>query len=162
MLIAFGGLIMLPLLAAFVTVRWVDRKPRRSNFVDRLAWFPVPLLAIVVFVIAATQVNLVTASLAFLGQLLLIFVGFLVFAGLAARILATLFKLPPSQGRVLAFSLGSRNSFVVLPLALALPPSFELAVVVIVFQSLVELFGMVAYLWWVPRVLFPKLSDSMA
>jgi ACR3 family arsenite efflux pump ArsB len=44
---------------------------------------------------------------------------------------------------------------VVLPIALALPPSWEAAVVVIVFQSLVELFGMIAYLWWVPRRLFP-------
>ena len=28
---------------------------------------------------------------------------------------------------------------------------WETAVVVIVFQSLVELFGMVFYLWWLPR-----------
>ncbi len=64
----------------------------------------------------------------------------------------------PSQGRVLVFSLGTRNSFVVLPLAIALPSSFDLAVVAIVFQSLVELFGMVAYLWWVPKRLFPVTS----
>ncbi len=42
-----------------------------------------------------------------------------------------------------------------LPIALALPPGLELAVVVVVFQSLVELVGMALYLWWVPRHLFP-------
>ena len=31
-----------------------------------------------------------------------------------------------------------------------------MAAVVIVFQSLVELFGMVAYLWTVPRYLVPE------
>jgi len=69
--------------------------------------------------------------------------------------LAGLFRLPTESARTLAFSLGTRNSFVVLPVALALPPSWESAVVVVVFQSLVELFGMTAYLWTIPRVLFP-------
>ena len=31
-----------------------------------------------------------------------------------------------------------------------------LTVVVIVFQSLVELFGMAAYIWWVPKKLYPS------
>jgi len=42
-----------------------------------------------------------------------------------------------------------------LPIALALPDYLAAAVVVIVFQSLVELFGIVAYLKWVPRRLIP-------
>lgn len=76
---------------------------------DRLAWFPVPLLAAVVFVIAATQVNLVLASLGVLGRLLLVFVGYLVAAALAACALSAVFALPSSQGRVLAFSMGTRT-----------------------------------------------------
>lgn len=156
MMAAFVVLIMLPLLGAFLTEKWLEKTPRRVKLLDNLAWLPVPLLGLVVFTIAATQVNLVTASLGILGYLLLIFVGFLVVAGLLARVLAQFFRLPTAQGRVLAFSLGTRNSFVVLPLALALPESYELAVVVIVFQSLVELFGMVMYLWWVPKWLFPQ------
>jgi len=103
-------------------------------------------------------VHIVIDSIRILGHLLLVFVAFLLIAGLLACLLARRFRLPPSQGRVLAFSFGTRNSFVVLPLALALPPSYELAVVAIVFQSLVELFGMVVYLWWVPHRLFPLPS----
>jgi len=90
-----------------------------------------------------------------LFPLLLIFAGFLVVAALLARALARVFGLPGAEGRVLAFSLGSRNSFVVLPIALALPQGLELAVVVVVFQSLVELIGMMVYLWWIPCHLFP-------
>lgn len=158
MLWAFIGLILTPLFTAFLTEKWIEKAERRSSWRDRLAWLPVPLLAIVVFVIAATQVRIVMDSGVLLGRLLPVFAAFLVAAGLMARLLARLFRLPPAQGRVLAFSLGTRNSFVVLPLALALPASFELASVVIVFQSLIELFGMVAYLWWVPKRLFPMAS----
>lgn len=60
----------------------------------------------------------------------------------------------------LTFSFGTRNSFVVLPIALALPEAWQTAVVVIVFQSLVELFGMVAYLRWVPGKLIPEPSHT--
>lgn len=155
LLSAFAGLILLPLLAAFATEKWAENDASRRPLIEQLAWFPVPLLAVVVFVIAASQVNTVMDSGAFLGSLLLVFAGFLAIAAALSRVLARLFGLPAVQGRVLAFSLGTRNSFVVLPLALALPPSFEATAVVIVFQSLVELFGMVAYLWWVPRRLFP-------
>jgi ACR3 family arsenite efflux pump ArsB len=158
MLLAFFGLILAPLFAAFLTERWVEKNNGRSSVLEQLAWFPVPLLAVVVLIIAATQVRVVMGSIGILGHLLLVFAAFLLLAGLIARLLARQFGLPPSQGRVLAFSLGTRNSFVVLPLALALPPSYELAIVAIVFQSLVELFGMAVYLWWVPHRLFPLSS----
>jgi arsenite transporter len=60
-------------------------------------------------------------------------------------------RLPAGQGRTLAISLGTRNSFVVLPFALTLPAGWEAAAMVIVLQSLVELLGMLAYLASMPR-----------
>lgn len=150
---AFLGLIVLPLLAAFITEKWVDQNKSRQQLLGFFAWFPVPLLALVVFSIAAAHVSLVFESVGMLAHLLLIFTVFLVIAGLLSRVLTRAFRLPKKQGRVLAFSLGSRNSFVVLPLALTLHASMELAVVVIIFQSLVELIGLAAYVWWVPQKL---------
>jgi ACR3 family arsenite efflux pump ArsB len=79
---------------------------------------------------------------------------FLVVAAVLAKVAAAMFRLPRPQARVLAFSFGTRNSFVVLPLALALPAGWELAALVIVLQSLVELLGMAVYLVIVPRILF--------
>lgn len=160
MLVSFVTLILLPLAAAFITERWVERRAERDRLLECLAWCPIPLLAVVVFVIAATQVYLVADSYEVLGGLLVIYVAYLAAAALAARVLAGWFRLPALQGRVMAFSLGTRNSFVVLPLALALPPIYAVATVAIVFQSLVELLGMVAYLWLVPRVLFPASSEA--
>ncbi len=156
MFAAFVGLIIVPLLAAVITEAWFKNSPARAGLPARLAWFPVPLLAVVVFSIAATQVGVVLDSIGLLGHLLLVFAAFLVIAALLALVLARPLGLPASQGRALAFSFGTRNSFVVLPMALALPASFELAVIAVVFQSLVELFGMAVYLWWVPRRLFPQ------
>lgn len=126
-----------------------------------IGWFPVPLLAIVVFLIAASQVQAVVGALTVLGQVTGVFLAFLVVAALIGMLLTRLFSLPAASGSALIFSLGTRNSFVVLPLALALAPPWQTATEVIVFQSLVELFGMVAYLWLVPRSLSPEPSDAV-
>jgi ACR3 family arsenite efflux pump ArsB len=158
---AFVGLILLPLVAAFLTQRRARGAPPWARRIAALGWLPVPLLALVLFVVSAGQVRVVVASPVLIGWLLPLFVAFLVIAALLARAMTALFRLPVGQGRVLAFSFGSRNSFVVLPLALALPPGFEAAVVVVVFQSLVELFGMLVYLRLVPRRLFPDTRRDL-
>lgn len=155
LLLAFGGLILLPLAAAFLSERWAGRALGRRRLIEGLGWLPVPLLALVLFAVAAGQVDQVVGAPGLIGWVLPVFVAFLIIAALLARLMAWAFRLPPAQGRVLAFSFGSRNSFVVLPLALALPAGLEAAVVVVVFQSLVELFGMLVFLWLVPRRLFP-------
>jgi ACR3 family arsenite transporter len=60
-------------------------------------------------------------------------------------------RLQLERWQVLVFSAGTRNSFVVLPFALALPPEWRLVVAVIVLQSLIELAAMIFYLWWIPQ-----------
>jgi len=144
----------LPLLAALLSERWIEARRERAALRERLAWWPVPLLALVVLMIAGAQVGAVRKALHLLPLVVPLYLAFLILAALAARLLAGLFALPVDQGRTLAFSFGTRNSFVVLPFALALPAGWEVAAVVIVVQSLVELFGMVFYLWWLPRRLF--------
>jgi len=153
-------LVLTPLLLAAVSESWIEAQPKRSLWRDRLAWLPVPLLALVVFLIANTQVNVVIGALAFMPVVVPIFVIFLLLAALIAWILARWLRLPTDQGRTLAFSLGTRNSFIVLPFALALPVGWEVVAVIIVVQSLVELFGMVFYLWWIPGRLFSAEDSS--
>ncbi len=150
-----AAIVAVPLLLAAITERWIEARPARDAVREHLAWWPVPLLAIVVLQIAAAQVGAVLGAVHLLATVVPVFVVFLLAAAGAAKLLARALALPADQGRTLAFSLGTRNSFVVLPLALALPPGWELAAVVIVVQSLVELLGMVLLLWWVPQKLFP-------
>ncbi len=153
-------LIGLPLAAAAVTERWVEARAQRTVWRERLGWWPVPLLALVVFLIAGAQVSTAVDAGPVLLAVLPVFAGFLVVAALLARALTGWLGLTMAAGRTLAFSLGTRNSFVVLPFALALPVGWETTVVVIVFQSIVELFGMVLYLWWLPNHLFKHADPS--
>ncbi len=154
------ALIGLPLLTAVFTEYWIEAKPKRAVWRERLGWWPVPLLAVVVFLIAGAQVGTVRHAGPMLLTVLPVFTVFLLAAALIARLLTRVLRLPMDSGRTLAFSLGTRNSFVVLPFALALPAGWETAAVIIVFQSLVELFGMVFYLWWLPDRLFKETSAT--
>ena len=156
---AFTGLILAPLALAWLTEYVAKRHQGVERSVACLGLLPVPLLAVVVFIIAASQVNAVVGLSGVLIQVVFIFIGFLLFAALLGKGLGKLFTLPTASARTLAFSFGTRNSFVMLPLALALPSAWQPAVVVIVFQSLVELFGMVAFLRWVPGKLLPERSS---
>ncbi|MEX0951715.1 MAG: arsenic resistance protein [Gammaproteobacteria bacterium] len=151
---AFSGLILLPLVIAYVTERWAEADTNRQINIEKIGFLPVPLLTIVLFLIAVTQVNIILDALPVLIKVAPVFVVYLLLAALASRLLGYVFALPTSGGRTLAFSLGTRNSFVVLPLALALPAGWETTVIVIVCQTLVELFGMIFYLWWIPEKLF--------
>lgn len=149
---AFVTLILMPLLAAWATERWAEAREGRAALVGRLGALPVPLLAVVVFLIAASQVQAVAAALPAMLPVSVVFVAFLVGAALIGTAIGRALRLPAASAIAVVFSLGTRNSFVVLPLALALGAEWSIAAVVIVLQSLIELFGMVAYLGLVRRL----------
>lgn len=155
MVTVFGIVIVLPLAAALLTERWADGRQSRMAAVSRLGWLPVPLLAIVLFLIAASQVEAVAGSLSVMGDILIACLAFLILGTLCGLLIARLCGLPVAQARTLVFTLTTRNSFVVLPFALALPPAWQMTAITIVFQSLIELFGMLVLLWLVPRKLLP-------
>jgi ACR3 family arsenite efflux pump ArsB len=148
----FVLIVLLPILAAWITEWWTERRGKGAAIVERLGWFPVPLLALVVFLVAASQIQAVIGAVPVMGHVFGVFVAYLIAAALIGVGLGRVARLSVPACRALVFSLGTRNSFVVLPLALALAAQWHTATVVIVFQSLVELFGMVAYLWAVPRI----------
>jgi len=118
-----------------------------------MARWPVSPLSLVVFLIAGAQFSTALHAMDELQKLVPVFVVFLIAAALIAKVIAVQLHLPAEQGRTLAFSLGTRNSFLVLTLALILPAGWELAAVVIVVQSLVGSIGMLVYVWILPRTL---------
>ena len=152
MVTVFLVVIVVPLALAYLTERWVERDRARGSLIARLGWLPVPLLALVVFLIAGSQVESIVGALPLLADVLAPFLLFLAAAAALGLVLGRLFALSPAKQRTLLFSFGTRNSFVVLPFALALPAGWEATAIVIVFQSLVELFGMLLFLWLVPRL----------
>lgn len=147
-------IILGPLVLALLSEKWIERKAERAKIRDTFAWWPVPLLAMVVFLIAASQAQAVWLAANSLLVVIPVFIVFLILAAGLAKLISQMLKLNVEHGRTLAFSFGTRNSFVVLPIALSLPKGTEIVTLVIVLQSLVELIGMVFYLWWLPRHLF--------
>ncbi|WP_298402083.1 arsenic resistance protein [uncultured Chloroflexus sp.] len=148
-------IILVPLLVAISGERWLEARPERQVWRQRSAGLTVPLLALVVGAIAVSQAQAAMAALAVVPVVTPVFVVFLFIATLLAYLLHRLGRLPTRSGRVLLFSFSTRNSFVVLPLALSLPPGWEVAALVIVVQSLVELIGMAVMVWAGPRWVIP-------
>ncbi|GAB4327365.1 MAG: arsenic resistance protein [Dehalococcoidia bacterium] len=158
LVLALIFVILLPLVAAGFTQE--VRQLRLAG--ERAAHAVVPLLAVALFLVAASQATAVRSAGDDLARAVAIFVAYAVVAGLVAKVLASVGRLSLGAGRTLAFNLGTRNSFVVLPIALTLPEAFALAAPVVAVQTLVELTAMLAYVRWVPKRLFPDRQDRIA
>lgn len=158
---AFLGLIVLPLVPVAITEAAARRSRLCARWLQFTAWLPVPLLALTVLLIAGAQIRTVSGSWKLLGATAAVFIAFAAIVPFLARFVARRYGLIIAEQRTIIFSAGTRNSFVVLPLALALPPGWELAAAIIVLQSLVELGAMIAYLWWIPARLVVAVSANM-
>jgi ACR3 family arsenite efflux pump ArsB len=153
---AFLGLIVLPLSLAWLTEAIGKRSRPVAQAITRSPPLPVLLLALTVAIMAASQIQQVLPHAQQLMVVTVIFVAYVAAAAIVGRLTVELYGLPPRIGRGVIFSTGTRNSFVVLPLALALPPEWNLAVAVIVIQTFVEMLGMLAFIRIVPRWLLPE------
>ncbi len=157
---AFLGLIVLPLVLVAATEVVARRSVRCAAWLELTTWLPVPLLALTVLLIAGAQVRGLDASWQGLGAATLVFVIFALVVPFPARFVARRLGLSAAEQRTVIFSAGTRNSFVVLPLALALPAGWEPVAAIIVVQSLVELGAMLVYLRWIPRHVVPSTSEN--
>ncbi|MCW0193439.1 MAG: hypothetical protein OJJ55_19345 [Rhodococcus sp.] len=131
-----------------------------------MASIMVPVMMATLAVVVASQIESVRTQLSSLIVVIPIFAAFLVIMAFVGQGVGKAARLEPSATRALIFSGATRNSLVVLPLALALPPALSLAAVVVVTQTLVELVGMVIYVRLIPRLvplpITELTSDSAA
>ncbi|WP_206472578.1 arsenic resistance protein [Dietzia sp. KRD202] len=157
---AFVLLIALPLVAAALTqfVAGRGERARAARALEQGASAAmVPLMVATLALVVASQISAVSERLGALVQVVPVYVAFamvMVPVGMAAGRLA---GLDVPGRRAIAFSGATRNSLVVLPLVLALPPAFDLAALVVVTQTLVELVAMVVLVRLVP-LLIPEVT----
>lgn len=152
---AFLTLIIAPLLLAVVTQLWAKHSRRGKKLLHSTLWLPVPFMAFVLFVVVASQIGKVYSDIGIIVRVIPIYILFLLITPFVSRFLAYVFKLDKGAGRALIFSTGTRNSLVVLPLALALPDSWAtLAAAAIVTQTIVELIGELIYIKAVPKFIY--------
>lgn len=144
--------LIVPLVLAAAGQLLLGHTRPHARLTAQLAWWPVPLLALVIGLAAHSSAAVVIAHADLLLWLAGIFLAYASSALLVARMIANPRRLPAPQARTVAFTLLTRNSFVVLPIALALPVGWELAAVVVVLQSLVELMVMMLCIRLVPAL----------
>jgi ACR3 family arsenite efflux pump ArsB len=150
---AFVLLIALPLLLAVATSAGARRSAVVSKWNDAWAWLPVPAMALVLIAVIGSQIGVVASRLDDLLPVVPVYVGFAVLAPLLGWFVARLFRLSTGEARAVTFSAATRNSLVVLPLALALPESIRaLAAAAVITQTLVELVSELVYVRVVPAL----------
>lgn len=156
---AFVALIVVPLLAAWAT-QWLTRG--RLARTSRLArettrWAEqtmVPLMMLVLFVMVASQLPHLDGRFGDLGPVAGVYALFFVVLLGIGVVAGRWAGLPVAEHRALVFSGVTRNSLVVLPLALALPaPLAATAAAVVVCQTLIELLGLTVGVRLVPRLI---------
>ncbi|CAH0217820.1 hypothetical protein SRABI128_02127 [Microbacterium sp. Bi128] len=111
-----------------------------------------PIMTVTLAVIVAAQVDVVRANASALWGLVPIYVAFLVIAAALGIVVARVLRQDVASSRALMFSAATRNSLVILPLALALPAPLAPAAAAVVTQTLVELVGMLVMVRVVPRL----------
>lgn len=145
--------VLVPLVAAAMSEPLMRRRPGEQRLQHHLGQAPVPLLALVILAVTISHAEAAREASHLLPVVVAVALAYLAGALIVAKVSTAVVRLSPATGRTLAFTLATRNSFVVLPVALALPAGWEVAALVIVMQSLVELFAMIGCLWLVPRAL---------
>ena len=157
---AFVTIIAVPLALAWLTEYWAERSPSGERWQAAMGWLPVPMLGVTLFVVIASQLPRVRHSISEFATVVPVYVAFLVAMPVLARAAAGVLDMDAGESRALVFTSVTRNSLVVLPLALALPAEYALAPAVVVTQTLVELAGMVALTRVVPAYLVPERSPG--
>lgn len=123
-------------------------------------YLPVPFFALTLLAVVASQIPKLEGASGQIVSVVPIYVAFLVVMALLGRFTASLFSLGVEEGRALIFTGATRNSLVVLPLALALPDAYALTAAIVVTQTLVELVGMLVYVRAIPAYVLPDASSQ--
>lgn len=149
---ALGLLVLLPLAFAGAVQLAAHATPLVAGVPRAAEGLLVPLTALTIVVVVGAQLPAVGAEAASLVRLVPLYVVFAAVMVAAGLLLSRSLALGPRRARAVALSGATRNSLVVLPLALALPPTLGLAPLAVVTQTVVELVVLVVLVRLLPRL----------
>jgi ACR3 family arsenite transporter len=147
---AFIVLIVVPLGAAALVQALSRRHPLGNTIEKAMAAAMVPLMMLTLAVVVGSQFAAVGEQGTALFRLVPLYLAFLAVMLAVGLLAGRVARLDAASTRAVVFSGSTRNSLVVLPLALALPESLGIAPLAVVTQTLVELLGMVVFTRLVP------------
>lgn len=149
---AFFLLIAGPLLLAAILQILASRMKPAERLLGFLSLLPVPATAVVLLVVICAVVPQLGAAGDSVLAVVPIYVLFAAAAPVLGLVVARIFSLSTEKSRTVAFSTATRNSLVILPLALAVPGAVPVVPAVIVTQTLVELLSELIYIRVIPRL----------
>lgn len=159
---AFLFLIVAPLILAVATSVLAKRSGVINTWNAAWAWLPVPAMAAVLIVVIGSQISVVVSEIGRLVPAIPVYIAFMVLAPMVGALSARTFGLEAEAARAVTFSSSTRNSLVVLPLALALPEEIRgLAAAAIITQTLIELVSELVYVRVIPAVVWRKQETSI-
>ena len=149
---AFLWLIAAPLVMAAAMQLWAGKSSTGKRVSGVLGLVPVPATALVLFIVIVAVVPQIGPAIDVAIGVVPIYIAFAVIAPMLGWVVSRLFKLDAPAGRSVAFSAGTRNSLVVLPLALAVPGAIPVLPAIIVTQTLIELASELVYVRVIARL----------
>lgn len=154
---AFLFLIVAPMGLAVLSAAGAKKVAIFKLWTGFWGWMPVPAMAAVLIVVIASQISFVVNEIENLLPVIPVYLAFMILAPLLGAFAAWLLKLPATNARAVAFSSGTRNSLVILPLALALPAELRgLAAAAVLTQTLIELVSELIYVRLIPTLIWRK------
>lgn len=151
---AFLLLIAAPLALAGATQALATRSVRARTWQDLCLWLPVPAMALVLLLVIASQAAAIAHDTLRLLPVVPVYIAFALLAPIVGALAARILRLPAPAARAVAFSAATRNSLVVLPLALVLPAELRtLAATAVITQTVIELIAELLYVRVIPRAI---------
>lgn len=150
---AFVWMIVTPLIAAALLRAWAVRRARIARALAVAETGMVPAMVLVLVAVSAAQFDVILAHLDAVATLIPGYVLFAVCMTAVAVLASRRARLSVPKGRAVVFSAVTRNSLVILPIALALSETYPLAPAAVVCQTLVELVLLAIMVEVVPRLL---------
>lgn len=148
---AFVLLIVMPLALAVCTQLLAARSRAGRAIEHVMSAAMVPLMMLTLSVVVASQISAVGTALSSVLSAVPIFVAFVIILAPLGALAGRAMRLDAPSTRAVVFSGVTRNSLVVLPIALALPAAYATTPLVVVTQTLVELLAMILLVAVVPR-----------
>lgn len=149
---AFIWLIAVPLVLAAIVQLWGARSTVGQYVAEGLGFFPVPATALVLFIVVAAVLPQLGPVVQEALPVVPVYIAFAIAAPLLGWTIGRILGLDAASARAVAFSAGTRNSLVVLPLAFAVPDAAPLLPAILVTQTLIELVGELLYIRLISRL----------
>ena len=150
---AFILMIALPMGLSILTRRAAPRVRSAARLASATTALMVPLMMATLVLVVASQVPHVASRPDVVARVVPLFVTFALVMPVVGDVAGRMARQGRQARLALAFSGTTRNSLVVLPLALALPDSMGMAPIAVVTQTLVELVVMAVGVRLLPRLI---------